>query len=158
MTAAATLGLEGSTCYAILCQALPCRTTLWPSTCGKLCPYAGALSNMWESPVGNCSVLIHKPCAVICIMLCEIWPSYFIRWHQMHLLILINQSKRKTSYAKRSLRTNQHTTPADEQKSHNPMPANHMDTPRTGEPLRPHKTLQHRVEARCNGVHTKRAI
>ena len=37
---------------------------------------------------------------------------------------------------KGSLRTKQHTTPADEQKSHNPMPANHMDTPRTGEPLK----------------------
>ena len=68
----------------------------------------------------------------------------------------INQNA-KPAMPKGSLRTKQHTTPADEQKSHNPMPANHMDTPRTGEPLRPHKTLQHRVEARCNGVHTKRA-
>jgi len=38
------------------------------------------------------------------------------------------------------------------QASHNPMPANHMDTPRTGQPLRPHKTMQHRGEARCHGI------
>ena len=49
----------------------------------------------------------------------------------------INQSKLKTSYAKRSLKTKQDTTP-DKLESHNPMPANHMDTPRTDEPLRPH--------------------
>ena len=45
----------------------------------------------------------------------------------------INQSKRKTSYAKRSLKTKQHTTP-DELESHNPMPAHHMATPHTGKP------------------------
>ena len=39
----------------------------------------------------------------------------------------INQSRRKASYAKRSLKTNQHTTP-DEVESHKPMPADHMDT------------------------------
>ena len=39
----------------------------------------------------------------------------------------INQ-KRKTSYAKRSLKTKQHTT-SDELESHNPMPANHIATP-----------------------------
>ena len=43
----------------------------------------------------------------------------------------INQNA-KPAMPKGSLRTKQHTTPADEQKSHNPMPANHMDTPRTG--------------------------
>ena len=45
----------------------------------------------------------------------------------------INQSKGKCSYATRSLKTKQHTTP-DELESHNPMPANHMATPLTGEP------------------------
>ena len=40
----------------------------------------------------------------------------------------INHSKRRTSYATRLLKTKQHTTPA-ELESHNPMPANHMDTP-----------------------------
>ena len=41
---------------------------------------------------------------------------------------VINQSKRKTSYAKRSRKAKQHTAP-DELESHNPMPPNHMDTP-----------------------------
>ena len=55
--------------------------------------------------------------------------------------------KHKTSYDKM-----QHTTP-DELESHNPTSVKQMDTPRTGEPLSPHQTPQHRLEARCNGVH-----
>ena len=52
----------------------------------------------------------------------------------------INQSKRKSSYAKRSLKTKQHTTP-DELESLNPMPANHMATPHTGEPQATYNTV-----------------
>ena len=61
----------------------------------------------------------------------------------------MNQLKRKTSYAKRSLKTKQHTTP-DELESHNPRPANHMDTPHTGEPLRPHKHYNIGLEPDAN--------
>ena len=66
---------------------------------------------------GNDAKILHCfPCAVLCFG-----------------LHLINQSKCKTSYAKRSLKTKQHTAP-DELESHNPMPANHMPTPHTGKP------------------------
>ena len=38
----------------------------------------------------------------------------------------MNQSKRKSSYAKMSVEAKQHRTPANEQESHDPMLANHM--------------------------------
>ena len=52
--------------------------------------------------------------------------------------------KIKTSYAQRLLKSKQYTIP-HEKESNKLVPANHMDTPYTGEPLGPQKTLEHRV-------------
>ena len=67
-------------------------------------------------------------------------------------IVLIHQPKRKTSYAKRSSKTKQHTTP-DELESHNPMPTNHVDTPGTGEPLRPHIHCNIELKPDCAHAH-----